>query len=82
MEFSFIKDDVGYRVYNENLTIDRKIPYKEDIQPRLVRFLRALYYFKKYKMMPCTPLDMEYSINNCDWIAINRYIRKYNIQMD
>lgn len=79
--YSFIKNDVGYRVYKENKRVDLLIPYKPDIDSRLVRFLRAIHYFKRYGIGPCMPLDIEYSINNCDWIAINRYIRKYNVQI-
>lgn len=79
MNYSFINEDFGYIVKARNMYIDHLIPYKEDIQPRLVRFLRSLYYYRSHNIRPCVPLYMQYSIKAEDWDDIVRYIKKYRI---
>ena len=80
-DYSFIKDDIGYKIRKTNQMIALKFPYKNDIDPRLVKFLRELYYFNKNGIMPCVPLYNEYSISKSDWYCIHNYLVKYNISM-
>ncbi len=77
--FSFINEDIGYKVMYDNYTINELLPLKPDIEPRLIYFLRTLYYHKKYNIMPCVPLYMQFHIKKIDWVEIVRFIKKYNI---
>ena len=77
--FSYIYEDIGYPVAKTNYWISLQLPYKPDVEPRLIQFLRTLVYYKIYGIKPCVPIYMEYMIKKEDWIQISRYIRKYNI---
>ena len=77
--FSYIYSDSGYKVMYDNININKIIPIKADIEPRLVYFLRTLYYHKKYNFRSCIPLYMQFHIKNIDWDEIIRYINKYKI---
>jgi len=79
--YSFINQDIGYKILPEFELIYQIIPYKPDIDPRLIQFLRELYFFKQHKFMPCVPLDIQYSINKNDWICISHYLDKYKIKL-
>ena len=77
--FSFINKDIGYKIIKSARDINNEIPFKFDIEPRLIRFLRELTQYKLYKITPCVPLYMQYSIKKEDWDEIIRYIKKYKI---
>jgi hypothetical protein len=79
--YSFIEDDIGYKILLENKMIDQKIPYKHDIDPRLVNFLRTYYYQKINKIKKCTPLSTEFSISPTDIYIINKYLKKYSVNI-
>jgi hypothetical protein len=64
---------------NNNWKIDQAVPYKDDIEPRLVRFLRDLLYHKVSKIKSCIPLYMKYQIKKEDWGKIGAYIKKYKV---
>lgn len=81
-DYSYKKQDSGYTTLRYNKFITQKFPYKPDIEPRLVRFLRQQYYHSKYDIIKCIPLSMEYQINKIDWLNIKRYLIKYNIYFD
>ena len=55
-QFSYLYDDDGYKIMGQNKYIDRIIPYKSDIDPRIIMFLRDLYYHKISNIIPCVPL--------------------------
>jgi hypothetical protein len=78
-QYSFINQDLGYQIIQQNNDIDRMFPYKPDIDPRLVRYLRSLYFFIQNNIMPCVPLDMEYSIKKDDVPCMVNYLKKYQI---
>jgi len=44
--YSFLIEDIGYVTNGEASWIYHEIPYQQDIEARLVRFLRHLYYYK------------------------------------
>ena len=77
--FSFISKDIGYKIMKGSRHINVEIPFKPDIDPRLIRFLRELTQHKLYKTNPCVPLYMQYHIKKEDWDEIVRYIKKYKI---
>ena len=77
--FSFINNDIGYKIIRGNRRIDIEIPFKYDVEPRLIRFLRQLINHRIYKITPCVPLYMQFHIKKEDWDEIVRYIKKYNI---
>lgn len=79
--FSYVKDDVGYKILGINHIINKKIPYKEDIEPRLINYLRMHYFYKIKAINPCIPLVIEYWIRQNDIVCINNYLRKYNIAL-
>lgn len=81
MNFSNLKEDLGYVVIRQNIDIDKKFPFKSDVDPRLVRYLRSLYFYKINDLTPCVPLEMEFYINKIDYIKIIRYLRKYNLHI-
>lgn len=78
--YGYINQDRGYRTMYENKTVDRLLPYVPNIEPRIIQFLRTLYYYKQNAITPCIPLYMEYQINNEDWDVIVFYIKKYKIK--
>lgn len=67
---------------NWNQIVDLKFPYKKDIDPRLIRFLRQSYSNKINDVKPCVPIQVEYSITKNDIIDIQKYLHKYNINTD
>jgi len=77
--FSFVNEDVGYKAMNVYHKINKKFPFKDDIEPRLVRYLRIYYFYKIYNIKPCVPLIMEYWIRQDDINCINKYLHKYGI---
>jgi len=77
--FSFIRNDPGYEIMRHNWKIDKAVPYKDDIDPRLVRFLRDLLYHKISRIKPCVPLYMKYQVKKEDWDQIVHYIKKYRV---
>jgi hypothetical protein len=77
--YSYIDNDKGYIVMDRYKYIDNIIPFKPTIEPRLIHFLRTLFYYKQYNIQHCVPLYDEFSIDAYDWIAIKRYIHRYNI---
>lgn len=77
---SYIKDDPGYAVMKQNKQIDLMFPYRGDIPPRLVRYLRHAYYFKITKITPCIPLENLYSIGPGDEIFMKNYL--YNLKCE
>lgn len=79
--YSHIYEDQGYTVMDENSWIDRKFPYKYDINPRLIRYIRTSYYYKKNKILPCVPLELEYRVSKNDQKQIKRYLKKYRIEL-
>ena len=78
--YSYLDNDDGYLTMYQNKVIDGFIPYVPDVEPRLIQFLRSLYYHKINGIKPCVPLYMEYMIKAEDWDEIVRYIRKYRIR--
>ena len=81
-QYSYIGEDYGYTTMYDNKLIDCLIPYVHDVEPRIVQFLRILYYYKIMGVTvpkPCIPLYMEYQIKKEDWTTISYYIKKYNI---
>lgn len=79
--FSFVNNDVGYKIIKDNDNIDKKLPFDDNVPPRLIRFLRTLYYYKKYNIKPCIPLYMEYQIKYVDWVIIYNYIKLNNVKI-
>lgn len=83
--FSYIKDDHGYHEMNYAKYISYLIPFKPDIEPRLIYFLRSLFYqkvfHKKFRMNDCIPIYMKYHIKLEDWNEISRYVNKYRIKV-
>lgn len=77
----FISEDPGYERMNLGWYIYKKFPYKYDIEPRLVRYLRDWYFYKIMKMRPCVPLVVQYWIRINDIICINKYLHKYKIKI-
>jgi len=78
-KYSFINDDIGYVVMKDNDNIDKKLPFVDDVEPRLIRFLRTLYYYRKHNITACIPLYMEFQIKKEDLLLIRNYILKYGI---
>lgn len=78
-DYSYIRDDVGYKVLDVMHIINRKIPYKKDIEPRLINYLRMHYFYKINNIKPCVPLIIEFWIRQDDINCINNYLHKYNI---
>ena len=78
-DFSYINDDMGYRSYKLQYYIYNALPYKKDVDPRLVRFLRDLVFHQLIGAKPCPPLYSRYQITRKDWLLISRYIRKYKL---
>ena len=81
MNYSFVKKDPGYERMKLGWYIKQKFPYKYDIEPRLVRYLRDYYFYKTMNMRPCVPLVVQYWIRINDIICINKYLLKYNIKL-
>lgn len=79
--FSSIHEDIGYTVMDENSAIDKKFPYKKDIDPRLIRFMRTSYYYKVNNIVPCIPMELEFRLRKKDWKQIYRYIKKYDVNL-
>lgn len=79
LSYSYVDQDNGYLTMYQNKFIEQQIPYVDDVEPRIIQFLRTLYYYKKNAITPCIPLYMEYQIKRDDWIRIVYYIEKYNI---
>jgi len=79
--FSYIKDDIGYKMFNVNNLINKKIPYKKDIEPRLINYLRTYYFYKIKHITPCIPLVIEFWIRQDDINCINNYLHKYTIKL-
>lgn len=77
--YGFIHDDKGYNIIEDNDCIDKFLPYKPDIEPRLVRFLRTLHYYRTHGITTCIPVYMEFQIKKEDWDKIKYYLLKYNI---
>jgi hypothetical protein len=80
-QYSFIRYDNGYDIMRDNWSIDLSIPFKDDIDPRLVRFLRDLIYHKIYKITSSVPIYMKYHIKKEDWDHIVRYVKKYQLSI-
>jgi hypothetical protein len=81
MNYSYINTDNGYQFMYNNKTIEQLLPYVPDVEPRVVDFLRTLYFYKKEGVTPCIPLYMEYQIKKEDWTAIVYYYDRYNIKI-
>lgn len=79
--YGYINEDTGYLAMKSNRWISSNIPYKPDVEPRLVQFLRTLTYYRLYRIKPCVPIYMEYMIKKEDWVEIMRYIKKYDIRL-
>jgi len=79
--FSYIGEDKGYLVMKHNWRIDVLVPFKNGIDPRLIRFLRDLLYHKMYNIQSCVPLYMKYHVKKEDWEQIANYIKKYKISV-
>ncbi len=77
--YNYLKEEKEYRIMKDNWRIDIAIPYKNDIDPRLVRFLRDLMYHKIYKLKSCVPLYMKYHVKKEDWDEITNYVKKYKL---
>lgn len=77
--YSFVNQDNGYEQLQQNQWIMRKFPYKNDIEPRLVHYLRTYYFHKINNVKPCVPLIMTFWIKYDDIEPINRYLHKYSI---
>jgi hypothetical protein len=77
--FSFIKKDIGYDMLKINKLISLKFPYKPDIEPRLVDYLRIYNIYKILGSEPCVPLIVQYWIRDDDIVHINKYLHKYEI---
>ena len=80
-DYSYIKQDMGYKIMRDNWRIDVAIPFKNGIDPRLIRFLRDLMYHRIYNVKSCIPLYMKYHVNKEDWTQIANYIRKHKISI-
>ncbi len=79
--YSDIKDDIGYNVMRANKYTDYVIPYVENTDPRLVRYMRSVYFFNKLKLTPCTPsLKDQFWVQRDDNHQLNRYLSKYGKQ--
>ena len=78
MDFSYINQDLGYKAMPVNQFINGKFPYKRDIEPRLVRFIREFYLFKLLDKRPSFPLEMKYWIRYDDVPCIRAYLKKLN----
>lgn len=79
MDYSYINNDIGYKIMHDNININKLIPFKADIEPRIIQFLRTLYYYKKYNIKPCVPLYMQFHVKKEDWTEIRRYVVKYKV---
>lgn len=79
--YSYITHDIGYNIMHDNIDINRLIPLKADVEPRIIYFLRTLYYHKKYRIKPCVPIYMQFHVKTEDWDEILRYVYKYNIRV-
>lgn len=80
-DFSFMNEDVGYKSMNIYHKIIKKFPFKDDIDPRLIRYLRSYYFYKINNIKPCVPLVIEYWIRQDDINCINNYLHKYGIKL-
>jgi hypothetical protein len=79
-QYANLNEDVGYRVKRENNMIHILIPYEQDIEPRLVNYLRSLYFYTKYGITHCMPLELMFYIRRPDWNKIHRYLKKHRIR--
>lgn len=79
--FSYVKDDIGYKLFGINHQINKKFPYKSDIDPRLIDYLRMYYFHKIKSIKPCVPLVIIYWIRQNDINCINHYLHKYKITL-
>lgn len=77
--YSYIDNDIGYDMIKINKLVNLKFPYKRDIEPRLVDFMRIHYTYKIIGTEPCVPLIMQYWIREHDIYNINNYLHKYGI---
>ncbi len=75
--YGLIDEDDGYKIMFWNRCTGCKIPYTIDIDPRLVRYLRTLYYYKKYNIIPCIPLEIQFWITKRDIVQMGKYMRNY-----
>jgi hypothetical protein len=76
MQYSFINEDPGYVVRLLNRPIRDKIPYVENTDPRLVRYMRTVYFFNQINARPCTPLKDQFWVESDDNYQLNRYVRQ------
>lgn len=81
MNYGFISKDPAYERMRLGSYISKKFPYKYDIEPRLVRYLRDYYFYKIIGIVPCVPLVVQYWIRINDIICINKYLYKYKIKI-
>ena len=79
-KYSFLSQDMGYITMRQNVIVNKMIPYRRDVDHRLVQFLRELYYTKINNIKPCVPIYMKYGIKREDYDQILYYIKKYNIK--
>jgi|AntRauTorckE6833_2_1112554.scaffolds.fasta_scaffold15250_2 hypothetical protein len=79
--YSNLYEDIGYMIIDDNTKIDNKFPYKDDIDQRLVKFMRTSYYYKQNNIVQCVPLEMEFDITKNDWVKIKKYLKKYKIKL-
>ena len=77
--YSNLYEDIGYMIIEDNEKIDKKFPYKDTIDPRLIKFMRTANYYKQNNIIQCIPLDMEFDITKKDRLEINKYLKKYKI---
>lgn len=80
-QYSNVGEDVGYRVWKEHELIHMLIPYDQTVEPRLVHYLRALYFYHKYGITHCMPLELMFYIRRPDWNKIHRYLKRRNIHL-
>jgi hypothetical protein len=81
MSYSYLREDDGYYIYNDAKIMHYILPLVHDVEPRIIYFLRTLYYHKKYNIKHCVPLYMQFMIKKEDWDVIVYYIKKYNIKV-
>ena len=77
--YSQINKDVGYDMLKVNRLIIQKFPYKQEVEPRLIDYLRIYYTYKLIGTEPCVPLIMQYWIREHDIYNINKYLHRYGI---
>lgn len=75
--YSYINSDLGYTVMKLNKSLSYCIPYVENTDPRLVRYMRSVYFFNKLKIKPCTPLKDQFWVEKDDNYKLNRYVNNF-----